>query len=115
MRPKVRLTGRRFKKDYRSYLNKNPSESSCLTVETSRAISWEVSTQMSKKFEEMQTNLKSQTLDVIDAAIENKVLPGIKSPVKTQSSDKKRIWTFRQMDRNRVISVKYSSERTSVK
>ena len=57
-------------------------------METSRAISWEFSTQMSKKFEEMQTNLNSQTLDVIDAAIENKVLPGIKSPVKTQSSAK---------------------------
>ena len=74
--------------DYRSYLNINPSENSCLTVETSRAISSEISTQMSKKFEELQTNLNSQILDVINAAIENKVLPGIKNAVKTQSSAK---------------------------
>ena len=31
--------------EYRSYLNTNPSEDSCLTVETSRAISSEISTQ----------------------------------------------------------------------
>ena len=39
--------------DYRSYLNTNPSENSCLTVETSKAISSEIPSQMSKKFEEI--------------------------------------------------------------
>ena len=57
-------------------------------METSRAISSEISTQMSKRFEEMQTNLDSQILDVINAAIENKLLPGVKNAVKTQSSAK---------------------------
>ena len=74
--------------NYRSYLNTNLSENSCLTVETSRAISSEISTQMSRKFEEMQTNLNSQILDAINAAIEDKVLPGIKNAVKSQSSAK---------------------------
>ena len=73
----------RNENDYQSYLNPNPSEDSCLTVETSRAISSEISTQMSKKFEEMQTNLNSQILDAINAAIENKVLPGVKNAVKS--------------------------------
>ena len=41
--------------DYRSYLNNNPSENGCVTVETSRAISSEILTQMSRKLEEMQT------------------------------------------------------------
>ena len=54
-------------------------------METSRAISSEISTQMSRKFDEMQTNLNSQILDVINAAIENKVVSGIKNAVKTQS------------------------------
>ena len=74
--------------DYRNYLNTNLSENSCLTVETSRAISSEISSQMSKKLEEIQANLKSQILDVINSAIEDKVLPSIKIAVKSQNSDK---------------------------
>ena len=70
------------------FLNTNLSENSCLTVATSGATISEISTEMSRKFEEMQTNLNSQILDVINAAIENKVLPGIRNAVKTQSSAK---------------------------
>ena len=43
--------------DYRSYLNTNLSENRCLIVETSRAIGSEFSSQMSRKFEEMQSSL----------------------------------------------------------
>ena len=67
--------------DYRSYLNTDVSENSGITVETRRAISSEISSQMSKKFEEMQTNLNFQVLDIINAAIETKVLPSIKNAV----------------------------------
>ena len=67
--------------DYRSYLNTNLSENSCLTVETSRAISSKISTQVSRKFEEKQNILSSQILDVINTAIETSVLPSIKSAV----------------------------------
>ena len=77
-----------YENGYRSHLNPNPSENSCLTVETSRAISSEISTQMSRKFEEMQTILNSQILDAINVAIENKVLPGLENAVKSQSSAK---------------------------
>ena len=52
------------------------------------AISSEISSQMSKQFEEMQTNTNSQILDVINAAIETKVLPSIKNAVKSQYSAK---------------------------
>ena len=74
--------------DYRSYLNTNLSENSCLTVETSRAISSEISSQMSRKLEEMQTSLKSQILDVINTAIDTRVLPSIKNVVRRQNSAK---------------------------
>ena len=37
-----------------------------MTVETSRAISSEISSQMSRKIEEMQTGLNSQIFDVIN-------------------------------------------------
>ena len=74
--------------DYRSYLNTNISEKSGLTVETSRAISSEVSSQMSRKLEETQTSLSSHILDAINAVIGRKVLPRIKIAVKTQNSAK---------------------------
>ena len=72
--------------DYRTYLNTNLIENSSLTVETSRAISSEISSQMSRKLEEIQTNLNSQILDAINSAIEDKVLPSIKIAVKSQNS-----------------------------
>ena len=74
--------------NYRSYLNTNLSENSCLTVETSKAISSEISSQMSRKFEEMQSGLNSQILDVINTAIDTRVLPSIKEAVRRQNSAK---------------------------
>ena len=73
-------------RDYWSYLNTNLSENSCLTVETSKAISSEISSQMSRKFEEMLSCLNSQILDVMNTAIETKVLPSIKNAVERQNS-----------------------------
>ena len=74
--------------DYQTLLNNNPSENSCLTIETSRAIKSEISSQMSRKFQEMQTSLNSQILDVINTAIDTRVLPSIKNAVKRQNSAK---------------------------
>ena len=74
--------------DYRTFLNNNPSKNSCLTVETSRAISSENSSQMSRKFQEMQTSLNSQILDVINTAIDTRVLSSIKNAVRRQNSAK---------------------------
>ena len=56
--------------DYRSHLNTNISENSGMTVETSRAISSEISSQKSGNLEEMQTSLNSHILDAINAVIE---------------------------------------------
>ena len=74
--------------EFRTFSNINPSENSCLTVETSKAISSEISSQMSKKLEEMQTSLNSQVSDVINSAIETRVLPSIKNAVKSQNLTK---------------------------
>ena len=71
--------------NYRSYLNTNLSENSCLTVENSKAISSEISSQMSKKFKELQSSLNSQILDVINTAIDTRVLPSIKNAVRRQN------------------------------
>ena len=94
--------------EFRSYLNTNLDENSGLTVETSRAISSEVSSQMSRKLAEMTCDLNTRILDAINTAIENRVLPSIRNAVGSQNSAKKKqIWTFGQMDRIRVILVKY--------
>ena len=74
--------------DYQTFLNNNPSENSCLTIETSIVISSEISSQMSRKFQEMQTSLNSQILDVINTAIDTRVLPSIKNAVRRQNSAK---------------------------
>ena len=74
--------------DYQTFLNNNPSENSCLTIETSRAISSEISSQMSRKFQELQTSLNSQILDVINTAIDTRVLPSITNAAKRQNSAK---------------------------
>ena len=75
--------------NYRSYLNTNLIENSCLTVETSKAISSEISSQISRKFEELQSSLNSQILDVLNTAIDTRVLPSIKNAVQETELSKK--------------------------
>ena len=43
---------------------------------------------MSRKFEELQSSLNSQVLDVINTAIDTRVLPSIKNAVRRQNSAK---------------------------
>ena len=96
--------------DYRTHLNANPSENSCLTVETSRAINSEISTQMSRIFEELQSSLKSQILDVTNTAIEIRVIPKMQLAGKIQR--KMQIWTIGQMDCIKVMRCRKILRRT---
>ena len=59
-------------------LNTNVSENSEITAETSRAINSDISSQMSRKLEEMKLVLDLHILDVMNSAIEEKVIPSIK-------------------------------------
>ena len=67
--------------NYRSLLNANLSENSEITVETSRAISSEISSQMSRKLEEMKSDLNSHIMEVINSAIDEKILPSIENVI----------------------------------
>ena len=67
--------------NYRSLLNANLSENSEVTVETSRAISSEISSQMSRKLEEMKSDLNSHIMEVINSAIDEKILPSIENVI----------------------------------
>ena len=70
--------------DFRSLLNTNSRENSEITIETTRLISEEISNQMSRKFNEVKTNLSSQVQEAITAAITNTVLPAIQNTLETQ-------------------------------
>ena len=81
--------------EFRSHSNTNLSENSGLTVETSRAINSEISSQVSRKLEELKPDLKALILEVINSAISEKVLPMIENaitPTKTALNTK---WDFR--------------------
>ena len=64
---------------FKSLLNTNLSENSGITAATSRAINSEISSQMSRKLEEMKSDLNSHILNVIDSAIEEKVILSIRN------------------------------------
>ena len=70
--------------DFRSLINTNSRENSEITIETTRLISEEISNQMSRKFNEVKTNLSSQVQEAITAAIANTVLPAIQNTLETQ-------------------------------
>ena len=75
--------------EFRSYLNTNLSENSGLTVETSRANTSEISSQMPRKLEEMTSDLNTRILNAINTAIESRVLPSIRNAVGSQNSVRK--------------------------
>ena len=52
-----------YQRDNRSYLNTNLGENCGLTVQTSRALSSEISSQMSKKVEEKKTDSNTRISD----------------------------------------------------
>ena len=74
-----------IRRNFRSLLNTDLSENSEITAETSRAINSEISSQMSKKLEEMKSDLNSHILDVINPAIEEKVITSIENAMGVQN------------------------------
>ena len=76
-------------------LNANMSVNSEITTETSRAISSEISTQMSRKFEEIKSDLNSHIVEILNAAIEEKVLPTIRGAVGASEGAESTKWDLR--------------------
>ena len=77
---------------YRSLFNTNLSENSEITVETSRMINSELSSQMSRKIEEKISDLNSHFLEVINWAIEEKILPSFENVIKSNRETKNTKW-----------------------
>ena len=72
--------------DFRSLLNTNSRKNSDITIETTRMISEEISNQMSRKLNEIETSLNFQIQDAINNAITEKVLPSIHNTLEKQGT-----------------------------
>ena len=69
--------------DFRSLLT-NSRENSEITIETTRLINDEISSQLSRKLNEIKTSLISQIQNAVSAAITNTVLPSIQNTLNMQ-------------------------------
>ena len=88
-------------------MNTNLSEFSGLTVETIGAISSEISLQMSRKLDEVKTVSNTRILDAINTAIEKRCYQASEMLLEAKIQLKLPIRTFGQMDRIRVILVRF--------
>ena len=70
--------------DFRSLLNTNSRENSQVTIETTRIISDEVSNQISRRLDEINTSLNFQIQDAISNAITEKILLSIQNTLEMQ-------------------------------
>ena len=84
----------------RPSLNANMSVNSEITAETIRAISSEISTQLSRRFEEFKSDLNSHISEIIIAAIEEKLLPTIRGVVGASEGAKSTKWDLQSDGRH---------------
>ena len=73
---------------FRTLFNTNTSEMIEITADTSRAFNSEISSQMSRKLEEKKSDLNSHIVYSINSALEEMVIPSIKSAREGQNSAK---------------------------
>ena len=86
--------------NFRSLLNTNVSENSEITAETMRAINSEISSQMSRKLDEMKSDLNLQIMDAINSAIQEKVLPSIENTLNSVKTTQNTKWDLRSDGRH---------------
>ena len=60
--------------DFGSLINTNSRENSEVTIETARLINNEITSKVTKKLDEIRSDLNTQILEVINSAIAEKVL-----------------------------------------
>ena len=67
-----------------------------------RVINSDISSQKSRKIDEIRSDLNLQILDAINSAIQEKVLPSIENALKPVKTASKQNGTLGQMDRSRA-------------
>ena len=81
-------------------MNTNPSENSEITTKTDRMINLKISFQMSRKLKEMKSDLIFQISEVINSAIEEKIMPRIENAVASTEAAKNTKWDLRSDGRH---------------
>ena len=72
--------------DFRSLINTNSRENSEITIETARLTNNEITTQVTRKLDEVREDLNTQILEVINSAIAENVLPSIQNALGVQNT-----------------------------
>ena len=71
--------------DFRSLINTNSRENSEITIETARLIKNEITSQVTRKLDEIRSDLNTQIWEVINSAIAEKVLLSIQNVLGVQN------------------------------
>ena len=71
--------------DFRSLINTKSRENSEITIETALLIDNEITSQVTRKLDEIRSDLNTQILNVINSAIAEKVLPSIQNVLGVQN------------------------------
>ena len=71
--------------EFRSLINANSREDSVITIGTARLINNQITTQVTRKLDEVREDLNTQILEVINWAIAEKVLPSIQNALGVQN------------------------------
>ena len=72
-------TANPISEDFRSLINTNSRKNSEITIETARLINNEITSQVTRKLDEIRSDLNYHILEVINSAITEKVLPSIQN------------------------------------
>ena len=75
------------KEDFRLLLNRNLTEISGVTVETRRMVCSGITSQMSRRLQEIESDFNAHIVEAINCAIVEKVLPSIQNTVKSQNEN----------------------------
>ena len=73
--------------DFRSLIITNSRENSEITIETARLINNEITSQVTRKLDEIRSDLNTQILEVINSANTEKVLPSIQNVLGVQNPE----------------------------
>ena len=96
--------------DFRSLLT-NSRENSEITIETTRLINDEISSQLSRKLNEIKTSLNSQIQNAISAAITNTVLPSLQNTLNMQGEPNFTIVDPRSNEPHQVLKAASSASK----
>ena len=70
--------------NFRYLLNTNSKESNGITIEAARMINSEITTHVTRKLDEIRSDLNSQIMETISTAIAEKLLPTIQKTFNKQ-------------------------------